>query len=70
MSWTKDYIISMTYVVELGIEVFGSDESFGRWQMIESEFFDGCKPHDYMHTLAGLMAVKEHLENLAHGDLS
>lgn len=55
---------------QLGVEVFGSEESFLSWCLIGHDIFSGKAPIYHIFDSEGQLKIKEELENIARGDLS
>ena len=67
---TTQLLESCTELTILGVELFGSDESFKLWLSKGNPYFYGACPALYMHTLNGHDQIKNYLQNIAHGNLS
>jgi len=54
----------------LGIDVFGSIESFISWKAAPNPYCEGLAPSQMLSSKDGYRHVMELLENIARGDLS
>lgn len=63
----SEKIMEISYLNLLGIEVFGSKESFANWLNTPSLVLGNHLPKDLLDTSLGISLVREELSRMQHG---
>ena len=64
----KEQVIYLLSLIQHGIDIFGSKDSFDRWLTTKNFLLDGKAPVSFLSTVTGIRFIDDRLTAMEYGD--